>query len=155
MSGCLAEIEKTILSEDEISLIEFHYVTPPLLPEYEYSYDVLINSDGSCVYSFRKGEERIMETFSISEYDYEELTKMIIDSGILKEEVNSLPPDETPDGASRQWLVLLIENQNPDLDQPPRRIEMPVHPEEKFDESLDKIYTKIKNLIPKNLKQEN
>lgn len=154
-SGCLEEIENAILEDEEISLIEFHYVTPALSPEYQYSYDVLINSDGSCVYSFRKGEDRIMETFTISENEFLELVTMINNAGLSKEKVNSLPNDEIPDGASRQWLVLLIDNRNPDLDQPPRRIEMPVYPEEKFEESLKKIYSKIKNLIPENLKQEN
>lgn len=155
VSGCLEDIENAILPTEQISLIEFHYVTPAVSPEYQYSYDVLINSDGSSVYSFRKGDDRIMETFNITEQEFEELNKMIKDAGLLKEKVNTISSDEIPDGASRQWLVLLVENLDPDLDQPPRRIEMPVYPEEKYKESLSNIYSKIKNLIPENLKHEN
>ena len=151
--NCMNEIGNLSDSDEKLTLIEYNFSSGAISPEYQYSYKVLINSYGSCFYLLHKGDDNLTEMFSISNQKFAELSDKIISSGIMNGNVASLPSGEIPDGSASEWIVLLIENTNPDLDQPPKKIEIPPHVEKKFEASLNEIYLTIKNLIPNEIKK--
>lgn len=139
----------------EWGILEYSYRSGPVSPEYQYSYQIIINKDKSGIlqYTFPTSENLEYE-FNISDEQLETLTCKLTESKIFDGEIPSLSGEEIPDGGSNESVRIVIPNPDPNLDQPPKVISSPVYPQMSYKINLDKLYTCINELVPKDLKAD-
>ncbi len=138
------------------STIEYHYYTGPVSPEYQYRYKVIVNEDKNCqfiyYYSASVDTNYYQNSFTITDSQLAELNKAVKNSKVLDENVSE--ESNPPIGGTQQYAYIIVVDPNPDLDQSPRRIEIPVFPEAKYKENIEKLYSTIQGLIPPSIMEE-
>lgn len=138
-------------------VLTYEYESGPLPPKYQYSYKIIINSNGSGEYIFTfpmEGTKTLEYKFNITKEQMKGLNEAIAKSKILEIQIPKLPEDKTPIGGDLEKVKIIVPNPNPNLDQPPKVYESPYFPEEKYKSDLDNLYTFIKSLVPENFKKE-
>ncbi|MBN1633673.1 MAG: hypothetical protein JW917_05870 [Ignavibacteria bacterium] len=139
----------------EWGILEYSFWNGPVSPEYQYSYQIIINKDKSGVlqYSFPTSKD-LEYRFIISDEQLETLTGKLNESGIFKGEIPALPNEEIPDGGINESVKIIFPNPDPNLDQPPKVISSPVYPQTSYKINLDRLYSCINELVPKDLKAD-
>lgn len=142
-------------SKPEWGILEYSFWNGPVSPEYQYSYKIIINKDkeGILQYSFPTSEN-LEYKFNITDEQLETLNGKLKESGIFDGDIPSLPDEEIPDGGSNESVKIIIPNPDPDLDQPPKVINTPVHPLTSHKINLDKLYSCINELVQKDLRTD-
>lgn len=141
-------------NKHEWTTAEYFYRTGSVPPPYHYEYDVIINSNGESSVVLRLGysnEPSGTYSFQLSEEDITALTKCMGKSGLFDNTINSLPENEIPIGGSTNKIRVTYVNPDPNLDQPPRVYDVPYFPEEQYQAGLNKLYEKIRSLVPQSI----
>ncbi len=136
--------------------IVYHYQTGSVPPPYYSSYDLTINSTGTgtLVYSPNYGNDtNWVYKLCFSEESMKKINETITRSNVLNETIPALPDSLRPIGGSLQNISVQLP-QDPSLDQTPPRIITPYFPEESYKETLEGIYSVIKEAVPKNIWDE-
>lgn len=139
----------------EWSSLSYIYDSGPLPPRYQYNYTVTLNTncEGGVV-AFLGGDPS--NTSLTYEFKFSKDSLIILDnavkkSKILKEEIEKIPEDKHPIGGSLEKVRVVIFEDNPNLDRPPRVKESPYFPAEKYKSGLQKLYETIKTFVPKKI----
>lgn len=137
--------------ESKWASIQYYYRSGTV---YNYSYDIIINSDKKAYLKFIDGytpnDSNVYNyEFTLTKDQMKTLNNELEKSDALEGDIKPLPPDKTPDGGSNNSLRITFVNPNPDLDQPPRVKDIPSFPENQQAEKLNKLYKYIKELVPK------
>jgi|WetSurMetagenome_2_1015567.scaffolds.fasta_scaffold602403_2 hypothetical protein len=141
--------------KDNWASIQYFYNSGPLPPQYHYDYNISITREGigniTCNIGYDKSLPGIIYDFKLSKDTIDLIDKAINQSGVLTEEIESLPPNKHPIGGSLKNVRIVLEVPKADslLDRPPRVKETPEFPVEKYREKLDRFYSTITSLIPK------
>lgn len=133
------------------STLDYHYRTGTVGPEYYYHYKVLVNSDKTAQFIFYYSYADTgftQESFTITDSQLKTLSEAVNQSKVLDGDIPAMPENEHPIGGSTETLAVIVVNPNPDLDQSPKRIEVPAFPQEKYRAGLEKLYSTINGLIP-------
>lgn len=133
----------------EWTTLDYHYRTGSVAPEYYYHYRVLVNNDKSAqlIFYYSYGDTGFTnDSFTITDSQLEELNIAVINSKVLDADIQS--EKDHPIGGSSESLTVLIVNPNPDLDQSPKKIDVPPFPDKKYEAGLDKLYRVINGLVP-------
>lgn len=142
-------------SQDSVkwSSVSYMYESGPLPPKYQYNYTITLNTnlDGGMVAFFGgdPANPSLTYDFKISKDSIKILTEAIKNSKILEEEIGQLPENMHPIGGSLEKVRVVLVNENPNLDQPPRAKESPYFPVEKYKKGLQNLYETIKVFVPK------
>jgi len=136
-------------------VIEYTFNTGPVSPEYLYSYSVTISRNGICNFNYSFGNnEKLKYEFTITEYQLTVLDENLKNSGVLTEDIPSIPNEEIPDGGAIRSLKIVIPDFDPNLDQPPKVINTPHYPLREYAPVLIKLYSHIYELVPENFKTD-
>lgn len=140
------------VSTNEWSAIQYFYNSGPLPPPYHYSYEITVNNNGESALNYRLGydEQRapINYTFNITKENLKRLSEKIRTSQIATGKIEAVPENQHPIGGSLERIRLIITKADPDLDQPPKAIESPYFPTEKYKKNLEELYSFINKLVP-------
>jgi len=137
------------------SSVSLMYESGPLPPKYQYSYTVTINSNGDggvvCFVGTDPSNSSITYDFKCSPENIKIIGEAIKKSKILEDEITEMPEGKRPIGGHLEKVRVILENENPNLDQPPRVKESPYFPDEKYRTNLNSLYEIIKNRVPSNI----
>jgi hypothetical protein len=138
--------------EDKWSSVNYEFESGPLPPKYQYSYTVTINSncDGVVIgfIGADASNSSLSYEFKISKDSLKYLTEAIKKSKILTEDIGEIPEGKRPVGGHLEKVRIIIPNDNPNLDQPPRVKESPYFPVEKYRQGLQNLYELITGFVP-------
>lgn len=143
--------------KDDWSLLEYHFHVGALPPPYYYEYKIIISSagEGHLIYQIGypdTGSNVLKYSFTIKKKYLKSLKKELRSSKILNTEIS--PSPDIPEGGSSASLKITIANPDPNLDQPPRIVNIPSYPDRKYENILKKIYDKIKKCVPQDIWNE-
>jgi len=134
------------------SAITYNFSSGQTSPGYQSNYSVLVNSEKSCVFVYGFPENELSKEFTIDDNSVYKLNEFIKESGILNEDITTDPTYAL--SADMRFCQIVLKQNDPNLDQPPRVITVPHNPTEKFKEGLNKIYDHIETLIPDETRKE-
>lgn len=130
--------------------ITYSYQTGTVPPPHFYHYNFTVNSGGfgTLVYQPDYADtETWVYTIKLSDEEIKQVDDAIIKSKILDETIPALADTLKPIGGPLENVTVFLQ-QDPNLDQIPKRIITPDFPQKDYKEQLDKLYSVIKNLIP-------
>lgn len=145
-----------IYSQDkgfEWNSIEYLYDIGSLPPIYHYEYIIKINRDGKGIFTYQMGYSQIDSNilkyeFELTESRIYQLNNEINISGVLSEDIQSVPNSEIPIGGDSEILKIFLHRINPNADAGLDTKEIPSYPEKKFRKKLNKLYQSIKDCVP-------
>jgi len=135
--------------------VQLFYESGPLPPQYHSDYSISINRDGignfACNLGYNKSLPAIIYNFKLSDDTLDILDKAILESNVLSTKFESMPENKHPIGGSITKIRIILPSQRGDslTDRPPKVIETPEFPLEKYKTVLDKLYDAIKTSVPK------
>jgi hypothetical protein len=141
-------MKKTILTIFYILI--YHYQTGSIPPPHFYRYEFTVNSGGFgtlVYYPDYSDVESWVYSIKIPDSEIKQLDEAVTKSRILDETVPALADSLRPIGGSIENVTVFLQ-QDPNLDQVPKRIITPDFPQKKYKERLEQLYISIKNLIP-------
>lgn len=142
------------VSQTEIkwSSLSYMYESGPLPPKYQYSYTITLNTncDGGVVafIGTDPSNSSLTYEFKISKDSIILLDNAVKESKILDEEIERLPEGKHPIGGYLEKVRVVLFDDNPNLDRPPRVKESPYFPTEKYKEALQNLYKTIVAFVP-------
>lgn len=143
-------------ASDEWGRIVYYYNVGSLPPEYQYSYKIVINSDGKCELIYTKGYEN--EDGKVSNYPYEldnekleKIKNAIKESDVLNLDIKTRPNEEIPDGGHTDCLQIYGFNNDDSNSNLPVLKSIPLYPELKYTETLNKLYKAIQSTVPEEI----
>ena len=141
--------------ENNWSSVSYMFESGPLPPVYQYSFTVTINKDGDGVVVGFIGSDlsnpSLTYEFKISKDSLIYLTDAINNSKILTEDIDELPDGVRPVGGHLQKVRVIIADDNPNFDRPPRVKESPYFPSDKYAGDLISLYKVIVSFVPQNI----
>lgn len=141
--------------EDKWSSVNYMFESGPLPPKYQYSYNITINSnfDGGLVafIGADPSNSSLTYEFKIPKDSMKYLNDAIKKSKILIEEITEEPEGNRPVGGHFEKVRVIIVNDNPILDQPPRVKESPYFPAKKYRQGLYSLYETIQSYVPESI----
>lgn len=135
--------------------VQLFYECGPLPPQYRYDYSISINMDGTgnfaCNLGYDKSVPAIIYSFKLSNDTIDMLDKAIKESKVLTEKIESMPENMHPIGGSISKVRIILPGQKGDslTDRPPKVIETPEFPVERYKKDLEKLYDAVKSSVPK------
>jgi hypothetical protein len=136
--------------------VNYHFQTGTVPPPYYYSYELFINSGGSCSISYRPS----YSTDSVWVYKFDLITDQlntldaaITNSGVLTDSITSLPENKHPIGGSLKNVVITL-YQDPVLDRLAPVIRTPHFPTADFKQKLEDLYESIVSSVPQSIWDE-
>ncbi|MBK6877664.1 MAG: hypothetical protein IPG99_14745 [Ignavibacteria bacterium] len=137
------------------STIEYVSSSGPVSPEYQYNYSIVINEDGSSklISTNQEGTKEYDFNIPNNKKGMKKLKKELKKSCVLELSPDELKSDKTLIGGKTNKLVITLW-QDPMLDQPPQKIEIPSNVKEEYESQIDRLYTTIMNLVPASVKTE-
>lgn len=140
---------------DKWSSLSYMYESGPLPPKYQYSYTVNLNTncDGGvvCFIGDDPSNSSLIYEFKFSKDSLVILDDAIKKSKILEEEIGKLPEGQHPIGGHLEKVRVILFDDNPNLDRPPRVKESPYFPVEKYRSGLQNLYKTILAFVPKKI----
>jgi len=128
------------------------YESGPLPPKYQYHYTITINNncDGGvvCFIGIDDSTPSLTYDFKVSKDSLDLLNEAIYKCKILEEDIESFPEGKHPIGGHLEKVRVILVNDNPNLDQPPRVKESPYFPADKYKEDFQNLYETIKGIVP-------
>jgi hypothetical protein len=141
--------------EEKWSSVNYMFESGPLPPKYQYSYTITINRncDGMVVafIGADASNSSLTYEFKFSKDSLKYLNDAIKESKILTESIEEEPEGKRPVGGHLEKVRVIIENTNPNLDQPPRVKESPYFPIKKYRLGLYSLYETIQSYVPENI----
>jgi hypothetical protein len=139
-----------LMSQTKWTDIIYHYQTGSIPPPHFYRYEFTVNSGGFgtlVYYPDYSDVESWVYSIKIPDSEIKQLDEAVTKSRILDETVPALADSLRPIGGSIENVTVFLQ-QDPNLDQVPKRIITPDFPQKKYKERLEQLYISIKNLIP-------
>lgn len=133
--------------------INYHFQTGTVPPPYYYSYELYINSGGSCSISYRpsySNDSVWVYKFDLITDQLNTLDSSINKSGVLTDSITSLPENKHPIGGSLKNVVITL-YQDPVLDRLPPVIRTPYFPSGDYKQKLENLYESIVLLVPQSI----
>jgi hypothetical protein len=141
--------------EEKWSSVSYMFESGPLPPKYQYSYSITINNncDGNLVafIGADASNPSITYEFKIPKDSLKFLNDAVKESKILTDVIGEEPEGKRPVGGHSEKVRVIIENNNPNLDQPPRVKESPYFPVKKYRLGLYSLYETIQSYVPENI----
>jgi hypothetical protein len=141
--------------EDKWSSVQYMFESGPLPPKYQYSYTVTINNncDGVmvCFIGADPSNSSLTYEFKIPKDSLIYLNDAIKKSKILIEEITEEPEGNRPVGGHLEKVRVVLIDDNPNLDRPPRVKESPYFPAKKYRLGLYSLYETIQSYVPENI----
>jgi hypothetical protein len=137
------------------STIEYVRSSGPVSPEYQYNYSVIINEDGSSklISTSQEGTKEYDFIIPNNKKGMKKLKKELKKSCVLKVSPDELKSDENLIGGKTNKLIITLW-QDPLVDQPPQKIEIPSNVKDEYESQINRLYTTIMNLVPASVKSE-
>jgi hypothetical protein len=129
------------------SAISYTYSKGPVSPDYQYSYIILINRDGSGKLTYTKANATNDYDFTITKHECKDLNKVLSAANVFTVSPDDMKSDETLVGGPTKTLLITMW-QSPDLDQKPATIEIPSMVRPEYAEGIQDLYDDIENLVP-------
>ncbi|MBI5403032.1 MAG: hypothetical protein HY959_06500 [Ignavibacteriae bacterium] len=134
------------------SSVSLMYESGPLPPKYQYSYTVTINTNGDggvvCFVGADPSNPSLTYDFKCTPENTKKIDEAIKKSKILEDEITEMPEGKRPIGGHLEKVRVILENENPNLDQPPKVKESPYFPDEKYRSGLNNLYETIQKIVP-------
>ncbi|MEB2329774.1 MAG: hypothetical protein OZ913_05680 [Ignavibacteriaceae bacterium] len=146
-----------LISKDKWTLVEYEYSTGPVSPEYLYSMKIFINRDGTAGISYSTSGTSTVKSkeFRISKSKIRQLNYAIIKSRIMTVPVSEMKYEgEIIIGGQQRSVTLTVENTNPNLDQPPKKIFVSGQVKEQYSIKLNELFDLIELLVPASVLNE-
>lgn len=137
------------------SALEYSHWSGPVSPEYQYRYSIIISNDGYANVTYKDSNGEIFREFKIpsNKKGMKKLKKALKNSKVFDVPAETMKSDRTLIGGSESSLVITLW-QDPMLDQPPGRIEVPTQVKEEYKDGIEKLYSTIKGLVPEEIRSE-
>jgi hypothetical protein len=143
----------TSQSSYEWSSLSYMYESGPLPPKYQYNYTITLNTnfEGGMVafVGADPSNPSLTYDFKISKDNLKSLDEAVKKSKILEDVIESIPEGSQPIGGHLEKIRVILYDDNPNLDRPPRVKESPYFPVEKYKNGLQKLYETVKAFVPK------
>jgi len=134
------------------SSLSYMYDSGPLPPIYQYSYTITLNTncEGGVVafIGADPSNPSLTYEFKFSKDSIKILDNAVRKSKILEEEIGKLPEGQHPIGGYLEKVRVVLFDDNPNLDRPPRVKESPYFPIDKYKEDLQNLYKTIVAFVP-------
>ncbi len=139
----------------EWSTLEYYHSNGPVSPEYQYNYSVIINDDGSSrlIYTNQEGTKEYEFNIPNNKNGMKKLNKALKSSKVFDVNTDEMKSDDMLIGGRTNKLSITLW-QDPMLDQPPQKIEIPSNVKEECQEGIDNLYSTIMDLVPDSIKAE-
>ena len=137
------------------STLEYYHSNGPVSPEYQYNYKVLINYDGSSrlIYTNQQGTKEYEFNIPNNKKGMKKLRKALNKSRVFDVNTDEMKSENTLIGGRTNKLSITLW-QDPSLDQPPQKIEIPSDIKEEYQTGIDNLYSTIMGLVPESIKAE-
>lgn len=137
------------------STLEYYHSNGPVSPEYQYNYSVIINEDGfsKLVYTNKEGTKEYEFNIPNNKKGMKKLDQALKSSKVFDMNADEMKSDDMLIGGRISKLSITLW-QDPMLDQPPQKIEIPSNVKQECQESIDNLYSTIMSLVPDSIKAE-
>jgi hypothetical protein len=137
------------------STVEYYHSSGPVSPEYQYHYTILIEENGNSKLSYTnaKGTDEWSFQVPCNKTGIKKLNKALKKSKIFDVGMDDMKNENTLIGGKEDRLTVILW-QDPSLDQPPTRIEVPANVKDQYAERIQKLYTTIISLVPASVKEQ-
>ncbi len=133
--------------------IESRYSVGPVAPEYQFTYNIKINSDGSGIVTIVKSDTTNEYNFTVGKKGRKNLNRALMNSKVFDINPDSLASDlKLMGGPSRDILITMWEA--PNLDRQPKTIDVPGRVKDEYADCIDKLYKTIKKLVPHSIRKK-
>lgn len=132
------------------SSISYSYSKGPVSPEYQYSYTILVYSDGSGSISYTKSSGSSLNMFSFGYSGLGKLNKALKNSQVFSVSPEKMKSDNTLiGGPSRSAKITMW--QSPNSDAMPTIIEIPGSVSPEYSSGIENLYNTIEGLVPSSI----
>jgi hypothetical protein len=142
-----AVIPSAVLSQNNWTTIDYNYSSGPVSPEYQYNYQIVINSNGTGNIIYTKGTEKTDNSFRISRNGLNRLNAAIRNSQVITVDPNDMKSNENLMGGKSRTLKVTM-SQPVNTDQPPRVINIPSQLNSTYSAGVLDLYYVIEMLVP-------
>lgn len=151
---CFMIFTGNVFSQDtHWSNLSYFYSNGTVSPEYQYSYQILLNEDGEGILNFKNADGNKEKNFNVSAEDMVEFNKFFTVSDVFTVDPETMKAHEGSDGGSIRKLEVTMW-QSPELDAMPRIIRISEYLNKKYTEDMRCIYKKIEALVPEEIYKE-
>lgn len=127
--------------------ITYTYSKGPVSPEYQYSYIISINRDGTGKLTYTKAGVTNEYDFNVNKKARKNLNKVLNNSNVFIVNAEDMKPEQTLVGGPSKTMIITMW-QSPNLDQKPTTIEIPSQVKTEYSEGIEDLYDEVENLVP-------
>lgn len=127
--------------------ISYTFSKGPVSPEYQYSYVISINNDGSGKLNYTKAAVTNEYDFIVNKKGRKSLNKVLKNSNVFTVSADDMKSDQTLMGGPSKTMIITMW-QAPNLDQKPTTIEIPSQVKPEYSEGIENLYDEVENLVP-------
>lgn len=139
-----------LAQSDNWATIDYTYSKGPVSPEYQLTYQIIIDKSGN-------GKLIHTKASVTNEFDFKAGKKSMkaLNKKLKKSEVFSVPSDEMKaadnmiGGPTRSMQIIMW--QSPDLDQKPVTIDVAPHLNEAFSDNMFSVYAHLEDMVPQSI----
>jgi hypothetical protein len=129
------------------STISYTYSKGPVSPDYQYSYIILLNSNGTGKLSYTKASATNDYDFTFNKTERKSLNKALTNANVFVVGANDMKSEQTLVGGPSKTMIITMW-QDPNLDQKPTTIEIPSQVKAEYLEGIQDLYDEVENLVP-------
>ncbi|MFZ1320887.1 MAG: hypothetical protein WAT71_04965 [Ignavibacteria bacterium] len=141
----LFALSLSVSSQTSWEQITYHHLSGPVSPEYQFSYNILINSDGDGVLEYTFKGFTTNYDFNVSSKGINNLNSAILKSQVLDVSKEELSSDKNLIGGSLSNATITLNNNQNDTNS---KITIPNFVNEKYAEGVSDLYLVIEKLVP-------
>jgi hypothetical protein len=140
-------ISAPAFSQNNWATVDYSYGSGPVSPEYQYNYQIVINSNGTGNMTYTKGTEKTENTFRISRNGLSRLNAALRNSQVLTVDPDDMKSASMIVGGKSNSLKVTM-SQPANTDQPPRVITVPSQLNSTYSAGVMDLYYVIEMLVP-------
>ncbi|HQY19817.1 MAG TPA: hypothetical protein PK294_04725 [Ignavibacteria bacterium] len=133
--------------------LAFYYSNGTVSPDYQYSYQILLNENGEGMVNYKNSEGNKERNFNVSSEDLENFNEYFKGSDVFKVDPDKMRSLDPKDGGSVRTLEVTL-YQSPELDAMPPIIRIPEYLNKKYTEDMKCVYDRIESLVPEEIYTE-
>lgn len=148
LSFCCSKSQNLIDSAYQWSSVSLLYHSGPIPPPYQYEYTLTITTEGRgiLVYSYGVNNPSVTYEFNVPADTLSKINDGINAIGLLENDIE--PSPETPIGGSTSIIRVVIPDNDPMLDRPPRLKQTPPFPSISKKDEIERLSDLLRRQVP-------
>lgn len=128
--------------------IELTYYSGPVSPQYQYTWTATINSDRTAMFVSKGANTDTSYSFTLSRSKFNKINNYIKKYKLMTANPSDMETSQRRIGGAEYTVKMVVQNTNPNYDQPPQVITFPSQQNDAWEPKMDNVVNAIINAIP-------